>query len=236
MRRTNREVNIFNMSLLDILCGALGAFCFMMLALFPSYIKAQNLKDSGSGDPQARAEQAQQRADQAEQRAKQAEEEAAKAKGEQSLLYFKIAWSTPDDVDMWLKDASGNWYMVKKDADPSKPASAGSFLNDTEKGPGSEQNWFKGVQGPNQVWELYAELHSRGPGSSGPVTVIGSGVIRGRVDDKNNFMAEVQLGTVALTNLRERVLISPFGFDETGNGMTTAAPKAPQSGGPRPTQ
>ena len=31
----NREVNIFNMSLLDILCGALGAFCFMMLVLFP---------------------------------------------------------------------------------------------------------------------------------------------------------------------------------------------------------
>ena len=32
MARRNREVNIFNMSLLDILCGALGAFCFMMLA------------------------------------------------------------------------------------------------------------------------------------------------------------------------------------------------------------
>lgn len=35
MRARNREVNIFNMSLLDILCGALGAFCFMMLVLFP---------------------------------------------------------------------------------------------------------------------------------------------------------------------------------------------------------
>ena len=36
-RRRNREINIFNMSLLDILCGALGAFCFMMLALLPYY-------------------------------------------------------------------------------------------------------------------------------------------------------------------------------------------------------
>lgn len=35
MRRRSREVNIFNMSLLDILCGALGAFCFMMIALLP---------------------------------------------------------------------------------------------------------------------------------------------------------------------------------------------------------
>ena len=35
MKSRNREVNIFNMSLLDILCGALGAFCFLMLVLFP---------------------------------------------------------------------------------------------------------------------------------------------------------------------------------------------------------
>lgn len=35
MKAKNKEVNIFNMSLLDILCGALGAFCFMMLVLFP---------------------------------------------------------------------------------------------------------------------------------------------------------------------------------------------------------
>jgi hypothetical protein len=37
MKARNREINIFNMSLLDILCGALGAFCFMMLTLFPYY-------------------------------------------------------------------------------------------------------------------------------------------------------------------------------------------------------
>lgn len=42
MKARNREVNIFNMSLLDILCGALGAFCFLMLALFP-YYKPANL-------------------------------------------------------------------------------------------------------------------------------------------------------------------------------------------------
>ena len=38
MRAHPREVNIFNMSLLDILCGALGAFCFMMLVALPYYI------------------------------------------------------------------------------------------------------------------------------------------------------------------------------------------------------
>src|SRR5919109_799862 len=37
MRARRREINIFNMSLLDILCGALGAFCFMLLVLLPYY-------------------------------------------------------------------------------------------------------------------------------------------------------------------------------------------------------
>ena len=37
MRARTREINIFNMSLLDILCGALGAFCFMMLVALPYY-------------------------------------------------------------------------------------------------------------------------------------------------------------------------------------------------------
>src|ERR1700676_4098801 len=40
MKPRNREVNIFNMSVLDLLTGALGAFCFLTLALFPSYYKS----------------------------------------------------------------------------------------------------------------------------------------------------------------------------------------------------
>jgi len=43
MARRNREINIFNMSLLDILCGALGAFCFMMIALLPYYKPPQEM-------------------------------------------------------------------------------------------------------------------------------------------------------------------------------------------------
>src|SRR5436853_4453435 len=45
MRARTREVNIFNMSLLDILCGALGAFCFMTLVLLPYYKPSPNADD-----------------------------------------------------------------------------------------------------------------------------------------------------------------------------------------------
>lgn len=50
MKSRSREVNIFNMSLLDILCGALGAFCFLMLVLFPSY---ENKVKAGGNDTAA---------------------------------------------------------------------------------------------------------------------------------------------------------------------------------------
>lgn len=48
MKPRNREVSIFNMSVLDLLTGALGAFCFLTLALFPYYYKAH--ASGGSGD------------------------------------------------------------------------------------------------------------------------------------------------------------------------------------------
>jgi hypothetical protein len=47
MKPRNREVNIFNMSVLDLLTGALGAFCFLTLALFPSYYKSQQASAAG---------------------------------------------------------------------------------------------------------------------------------------------------------------------------------------------
>ncbi len=62
MKPRNREVNIFNMSVLDLLTGALGAFCFLTLALFPYYFKAQSVSaataaaGSTAGDLKAKNE------------------------------------------------------------------------------------------------------------------------------------------------------------------------------------
>lgn len=50
MKPRNREVNIFNMSVLDLLTGALGAFCFLTLALFPSYFKVTAASAAGKAD------------------------------------------------------------------------------------------------------------------------------------------------------------------------------------------
>jgi hypothetical protein len=58
MKPRNREVSIFNMSVLDLLTGALGAFCFLTLALFPYYFKAQSASASPAPSPSASANNA----------------------------------------------------------------------------------------------------------------------------------------------------------------------------------
>ncbi len=58
MKPRNREVSIFNMSVLDLLTGALGAFCFLTLALFPSYFKVTGANAAVSSADAAQAKKA----------------------------------------------------------------------------------------------------------------------------------------------------------------------------------
>lgn len=239
MKKQNREVNIFNMSLLDILCGALGAFCFMMLALFPSYIKAKSASDSGG------AADAQERARAADDRAQQAQQAARQARADQSLVYFAVQWDTADDVDLGLKAPSGEIFTVKKAADPAKGEKG--TVKDVNPGPGRESVWFSDVAYQNSVWELYAELHSRAANSptaigapslplptaaTGPV--LARGYIVGRSFDKDGeaIMGFYDLPSVALTTLRQRVLVGRLTFDAEGHSFAIQGPSA-GSGPPR---
>jgi hypothetical protein len=55
MRTRNREVNIFNMSLLDILTGMMGAFLFLMLGMVPYYAKVKAEEQSPPPPPASNA-------------------------------------------------------------------------------------------------------------------------------------------------------------------------------------
>ncbi|MEQ1907930.1 MAG: hypothetical protein ABMA15_03860 [Vicinamibacterales bacterium] len=249
MKKQNREVNIFNMSLLDILCGALGAFCFMMLALFPSYIKAKNATESGSGDVEQRAESAeqqardaQQQARDAQQQAQEAQQQAQQARAEQSLAYFNLHWSTLDDVDLGVKTSDGTYITVKKAADPSKKESG--TVRDVQKGPAIESVWFADVARPNAIFEMYGELAARAaPGApdSGPpsfpfpnqspsaATVVVDPYVVGRSFDKDGdaMMGLFPLNSVVLTTPRQRVLLGRLVFDAQGQDFTVEGPQAP---------
>ena len=201
MKSRNKEVNIFNMSLLDILCGALGAFCFMMLSLFPDHAKVKDLQAqvqeleqrTGSGNAQQQIEQAQQQTRQAQQEAEQARKERDKAVDQQSLAYFKVNWWGPADVDLWLMNTEGKYYAPKK-ADVPADKFAGT-INDVTKGPSFEQAWFTDVAYVGAVWRLFARV-SAANNQPFPIEVRGTLGARIRLNAQQSAMEVFDLGTV----------------------------------------
>ncbi len=76
MRKNNKELNIFNLSFLDVICGAMGAFLIVMVILLPYYKK--ETKDFLKTIGELRQELAE-----TSQRLSEAEKELAKARKEQ---------------------------------------------------------------------------------------------------------------------------------------------------------
>jgi type II secretory pathway pseudopilin PulG len=235
MRRRNREVNIFNMSLLDILCGALGAFCFMMLSLFPDHAKVKDLqarlaaaeRNSGTpGDPgaSARARQAEQRAQQAEQQAQQAQqqlEEARKqlsqARADQSLIWFRIIWDDGQDVDLWLQGGSGKVCSPKDNLLP--PDKSGHcHIFDSTKGPAIEQYWFSNAAGEGTWYRMFARLQNRN-GVTTPVSVHGFMAARNSNPEKDVMTLE-DFGSQTLTRDQELVEFGWILFSKTDFKIT----------------
>lgn len=59
MKVRNREINIFNLSMLDVICGALGAFLILLILTLP-YYKKTNAGQKSDTDCQATIERLQQ--------------------------------------------------------------------------------------------------------------------------------------------------------------------------------
>jgi hypothetical protein len=236
MRRRNREVNIFNMSLLDILCGALGAFCFMMLSLFPDHAKVKDLqarleaaeRNSTGGDPGSVA-RAQQQAQQAQQRLQQVQKELDQAKAEQSLLWFRVAWETGQDVDLYVESSTGKMCSSKPQLIPAdRAADGGCKFSDQTKGPTYEQGWFSDVAYPNTGYRMFARLQNRN-GIPGPAAVHGYMVSR-TPGEQGQVMSLADLGITQLANERELVELGWIQFEKDGFTITRGA----KPGGDRP--
>src|SRR5882724_12901416 len=104
MKPRNREINIFNMSLLDVLCGALGAFCFMMLVLFPYYKPQAETNNNPPPPPPQNCEECMQ---QHEQMQKQLED--TKARNTQLEIRNPVVIEmmprlTGYDIDLYVND------------------------------------------------------------------------------------------------------------------------------------
>jgi len=169
MRRRNREITIFNLSMLDVISGAMAAFLIIMVVLMPYYRKehidyqaiiaelqgqlAQAQQQAQAAEAAARAAQSA-AADAAEQiRAAQAAAAAANAQAQaqseraeglarklaKTFLVLYVRWNTRDDIDLHVIDPSGAEFNFQRKTISGRP---GELSEDTTDGPGTE------------VWEI----------------------------------------------------------------------------------
>ncbi|MCB2264251.1 MAG: hypothetical protein LGR52_15125 [Candidatus Thiosymbion ectosymbiont of Robbea hypermnestra] len=141
MKPRNREINIFNLSMLDVISGAMAAFLIIMVVLIPYYRKesidyqaiiASLQREVAEAQQQTQAAQAE-----SEQQRRHAEELARQLA--KTFLVLYVRWNTRDDVDLHLIDPSGAEFSFQRKRIPGRP---GELSEDNVNGPG------------NEVWEI----------------------------------------------------------------------------------
>jgi hypothetical protein len=148
VRARNRDISIFNLSMLDVITGAMAAFLIIMVVLLPYYRKEhidyQAIIDDLERQLAAAA------ADAAETRRRLAAAEAQLRSAEarnaelarklaKTFLVLYVRWNTADDVDLHVIDPSGARFYFDRKTIPGRP---GVLSEDTLIGPG------------NEVWEV----------------------------------------------------------------------------------
>ncbi len=148
MKPRNREINIFNLSMLDVISGAMAAFLIIMVVLIPYYKKEsidyqaiidrlQQTVASLRQDVAEAQEQARQTQAEAERQRRRAEDLARQLA--KTFLVLYVRWDTRDDVDLHLVDPSGAEFWFRQKTVPGRP---GELSEDNINGPG------------NEVWEI----------------------------------------------------------------------------------
>ena len=196
MKPRNREINIFNLSMLDVISGAMGAFLIIMVILLPYYKKEtidyqRELQQSRAAEETARksakaAEAAQHAAEETVRKA-EVSVRAAQADAEQNrqraqataqqlaktFLLVHIQWNTKlQDVDLHVVDPDGAEFSYEHKTYPGRP---GSLSVDSQFGPGNEV-WSSQSASPGD-YRIYAILYNT-HGVNDTPTVTGSVIHR----------------------------------------------------------
>ena len=149
MRRRSREISVFNLSMLDVIAGAMAAFLILVVILLPYYdktttdhqVEIQSLTQALAAAQTAQRE-AQTQAAQAQQEAsrQQARAEGLARQLARTFLVLYVRWDTHDDIDLHVIDPSGAefWWNEHKRI-PGRP---GELSEDAILGPA------------NEVWEI----------------------------------------------------------------------------------
>ncbi len=166
MRPRNREINIFNLSMLDVICGSLGTFILLMIILLPYYKKDNIDCQQEIKNADRRTQETERKLTSAREAARDAEHRAARAEQmlTKTFLLVYIRWSTPNqDVDLHVVDPSGAEFFYQKKMFPGR---AGELSEDSQVGPGNEVWEIKDA--PSGRYQIYANLFARRGNTANP--------------------------------------------------------------------
>lgn len=225
MKPHNREINIFNLSMLDVISGAMGAFLIIMVILLPYYKKEtidydRELKQARESEDIARrvaqtAESAQRSAEAA---ARKAEESARAAQADadqnrqrsaaaaqqlaKTFLLVHVQWDSKyQDVDLHVVDPTGTEFSYEHKTYPGRP---GTLSVDSQFGPGNEV-WSNPSASPGD-YRIYANLYNT-HGVNDTPTVTGSVIHR----DGSTALPPMQLSSIRQKTLMSTVTVSADG-------------------------
>lgn len=138
MKKKNREINIFNLSMLDVIMSAMGAFLIIMVVLLPYYKKdAQTLMAEIRQQQQELARQ------QEEIQRQQSQNRNLQEQLNNTFLIIVINWNTKEhDIDLHVIDPEGHLFKQDPSSEREFTGVPGKLSEDTTKGPGVE------------VWEI----------------------------------------------------------------------------------
>jgi hypothetical protein len=191
VRRPERNIEIFSMSVLDMFASALGAFIMVAVILFPYFNQTRQLKDiedqiktsqvdlnvvkaslSRSEDESRRQQQQIRQNLQAQAMLTECQGRLERCRGNLSLfLVVAIEWDDPYDIDLIVKAPDGFEYSYNR---KTRPAAGGAATTaelslDMLAGPGIEV-W----QDARPAEGEYAVYYSAGPiRGTAPVAVQG---------------------------------------------------------------
>jgi hypothetical protein len=192
MRRPNRNIEIFSMSVLDLFAAALGAFILIAVILFPNYMKQQKveleLQASEQSLKQCKAAESQTQQTLASKTKDLATCEAALAT---TFLVVVIEWSASGnfDVDLHVFDPDGNEFFWGRNNRDHRdyPSTTAQLSYDNTRGPGVEL-WqhpkaltgtysiaydFYGAPGPNRTVEVKGNVFYRNGRIQLPTVTLG---------------------------------------------------------------
>lgn len=160
MRRPDRNIEIFSMSVLDMFASALGAFIMCAIILFPYYqetkafeqniektkeaikkseldLKAAQSRVKENEETQLRLQQQLRSAQTSTAELDQCRSDAiaCRAALSKTFLVISIEWAERCDVDLYVKDPRGNEYYYSS---KSFPGSDAELSYDMTDGPGVE--------------------------------------------------------------------------------------------------